>query len=282
MPQSTVLSLGFSPCPNDTFIFDALVHQKIDTEGLQFDYLLADVEELNRKAFKAELQVSKLSFHAFLYLSNQYRLLDSGAALGFGAGPLLVSKNHYSVSGLDCLKIAIPGHYTTANLLFSLAFPHVKNKMEVLYSDIEIAILNDTVDAGIIIHEGRFTYAEKGLQLIMDLGRFWEEYAQAPIPLGGICVRRDVPLETMLKLNRVLKRSIEYAYRNFDLQNRFIRGNAQELSEQVVKQHIDLYVNQYSISLQQKGREAVEKLFEKALETGLLSHKPDSIFVLQE
>src|SRR5690606_22112374 len=253
------LSLGFSPCPNDTFIFDALIHHKIDTEGLEFDVTYEDVESLNTKAFKNELAITKLSYHAYAYVMENYVLLDAGSALGFGVGPLLITKNPELVEQLSAidiggqpedlahpkpqfptLKIGIPGRYTTANFLLSLAFPGLTQKKEMLFSDIEQALLNDEIDLGLIIHENRFTYAEKGLHKVIDLGDYWEKETNTPIPLGGIVVQRSLPETTKHKLNRVLRRSVEYALANPKSGLDFIRSHAQEMSESVMYQHINL------------------------------------------
>ena len=188
-----LLTLGFSPCPNDTFIFDAMVHGKVDTEGLEFRYLLADVEELNQKAFLEELDVTKLSFNAFLRLAGKYVLLQSGAALGSNAGPLLVSRIPLTFADLMGKRIGIPGRNTTADLLLSIAAHQLNNKIEMIFSVIENAVLDGTIDAGLIIHEGRFTYQQKGLFKVADLGEFWETRTQSPIPLGGIVARRSYP-----------------------------------------------------------------------------------------
>ena len=168
------LTLGFSPCPNDTFIFDAMVHGRIDTEGLEFDYFLADVEELNRKAFASEVDVTKISYHAYAFVAQNYLILDSGSAVGYHNGPLLICKHDIGTSDLEEKRIAIPCKFTTANLLFSIAWPEVKNKTEYLFSDIENALLNEEVDAGLIIHETRFTYYKKGLHKLADMGEYWE------------------------------------------------------------------------------------------------------------
>jgi len=183
------LTLGFSPCPNDTFIFDAMVHGRIDTEGLEFDYFLADVEELNRKAFASEVDITKMSYHAYAYVADNYLILDSGSALGHKNGPLLISKRILQPSELAGARIAIPGKYTTANLLLSIAWPEALNKTEYLFSDIENALLNEEVDAGLIIHETRFTYYKKGLHKIADMGEYWEKLSGMPIPLGAIVIK---------------------------------------------------------------------------------------------
>jgi 1,4-dihydroxy-6-naphthoate synthase len=220
------LTLGFSPCPNDTFIFDAMVHGRIDTEGLEFEYFLADVEELNRKAIASEVDITKISYHAYAYVAQNYLILDSGSAIGYRNGPLLISKKDIGTSDLERRRIAIPGNYTTANLLLSIAWPDAKNKVEYLFSDIDEAILNDEVDAGLIIHETRFTYYKKGLHRLADLGEFWEQLTGLPIPLGAIVINRNIPEDIALKVNRILRKSLEYAYKDSFASYDFVAGNA--------------------------------------------------------
>lgn len=283
------LTLGFSPCPNDTFIFDALIHHKIDTEGLDFEVEFHDVETLNRKAFKTELDITKLSFHAFAYVADKYVLLDSGSALGFGVGPLLISKKELStfsfqlsasnLSPISNLKIGIPGKYTTANFLFSLAFPEAKNKTEMLFSDIENSLLTDKIDLGLIIHENRFTYQQKGLKKIIDLGEYWENLTGCPIPLGGIVIKRELPAEIKKKVNRVLKRSVEFALENPKSGIDFIKEHSQEMDEEVMYKHIGLYVNKFSVELGDEGRKAITILFETALEKGIIPNIAEDIFL---
>lgn len=277
--HNSPLSLGFSPCPNDCFIFDAMVHGKIDTEGLHFNVVMEDVETLNDLAFKQALDVTKLSFHAFAYVLKHYLLLDSGSALGNNCGPLLISKHNYEKSQVSELKIAIPGKYTTANLLLSLAFPDAKNKVEMIFSDIEDAVLSGKVDAGLIIHESRFTFESKGLVKIIDLGEFWEDLSKAPIPLGGIVVKRNLDEEIKQKINRVLKRSVQYAFANPSASLDFIKANAQEMSTDIMYKHIELYVNDFSLDLGQRGRGAIELLFEKARERKIISGITEPIFL---
>ena len=257
------LTLGFSTCPNDTFIFDAMVNGRIDTEGLHFTLHLADVEELNRLAFTSEIDISKVSYHAFAYLSDAYQLLTSGSALGFGNGPLLISKHKIYPDEVKELKIAIPGKYTTANLLLSLAYPHLNQKTEYLFSDIEEVILSGEADAGVIIHENRFTYQSKGLRKIVDLGELWEQENGLPIPLGGIIVKRKLPEDIRHKINRVLRRSVEYALQNPNDSLPFVRQHAQSMDESVMQSHIRLYVNDFSVDLGLKGREAIDTLYAK-------------------
>ncbi|TND04533.1 MAG: hypothetical protein FD123_3802 [Bacteroidetes bacterium] len=245
------LVLGFSPCPNDCFMFDAMIHGRIDTEGLSFDLCMDDVETLNRRAFAGEADITKLSYHAFAYCTDQYDLLDAGSALGRNCGPLLISKRDISPDEIRSgkLQIAIPGKYTTANFLLGLAFPEAANKTELVFSAIEDAVLNGKADAGLIIHENRFTYAARGLKKIIDLGEFWESATGLPIPLGGIAVRRSLPGETREKINRVLRKSVEFAFANRSASLPFVKTHAQEMSEEVMYKHIDLYVNNFSVSL---------------------------------
>jgi 1,4-dihydroxy-6-naphthoate synthase len=243
---------------------------------------MEDVETLNQKAFKGELDITKLSYHAYAYLTKVYHLLNAGSALGNNCGPLLICKNGNTSdlrSPLSHLKIAIPGKYTTANFLLSLAFPDAKNKTEMVFSEIEDAVLNGEADAGLIIHENRFTYQEKGLKKIMDLGEYWEELAKAPIPLGGIVIKRDLPDELKLKVDRVLRRSVEYAFAHPEASRDFVRAHAQEMSEEVMYRHIALYVNDFSVDLGTEGRRAVKLLFDKAVELGVIKKIEEEIFV---
>ncbi len=275
--QSSTLTIGFSPCPNDCFIFDALIHHKIDTEGLQFEAVMEDVEALNQKAFRGELDITKLSYHAYAYLTKKYQLLDAGSALGNNCGPILISRSDIKVT--DSTKIAIPGKYTTANFLLSLAFPEAKNKIELLFSEIEEAVLTGKVDAGLIIHENRFTYEQKGLKKIIDLGEYWEKLANAPIPLGGIVVNRNLPDELKQKVNRVVRKSVEYAFANTKSSLNFVKENAQEMSEEVMYKHIALYVNNYSVDLGTEGKRAIKLLFDKAQELGVINKIEEEIFL---
>lgn len=268
--MSNHLSIGFSPCPNDTFIFDAMVHGKIDTEGLTFDVYLGDVEDLNQKAFNKELDITKISYHAFGYLTDDYVLLDAGSAIGKGCGPLLICKPDTQHSTLNRLKIAIPGKYTTANFLLSIAHPEAQNKTELLFSEIENAVLNNDFDAGLIIHENRFTYQEKGLEKIIDLGEYWEQTTGALIPLGGIIIKRELPLETINKVNRILRKSIEYAFKNPNSPLNYMTENAQEMDINVMMQHVELYVNKYSIDLGKEGKDSITQMFNLAQEKGII------------
>ena len=277
--QKQRLRLGFSPCPNDCFIFDAMIHNKIDTEELQFEVVMEDVEALNQMAFRGELDISKLSYHAYAHLTKQYQLLNAGSALGDNCGPLLISKHGFKISDLNTATIAIPGKYTTANFLFSLAFPKVTNKIEMLFSDIEDAVLSGKVDAGLIIHENRFTFEQKGLKKIIDLGEYWETLTKAPIPLGGVVIKRNFPDELKQKVNKILRKSVEYAFANPDSSVNFVKANAQEMSEEVMYKHIDLYVTAYSIDLGLEGKRAVKLLFDKAQELGVMGKIEEDIFL---
>jgi 1,4-dihydroxy-6-naphthoate synthase len=294
LPRKTYnmkLTLGFSPCPNDTFIFDALIHHKIDTEGLEFEVFYDDVETLNQKAFRGELDITKLSYHAFAYVANQYVLLDSGSALGFGVGPLLISDFEISISDLQNNQIrnrkseirnpliGIPGKYTTANFLLGLAFPEATNKVELVFNDIEDAVLEGRVDVGLIIHENRFTYQDKGLKKIIDLGDYWEKQTGCAIPLGGIVANRNLSTDVQHKINRVLRRSVEYAFANPKSGLDFIRQHAQEMSEEVMYKHIELYVNKYSVELGEEGRKAIKLLFDTALEKGIIPEIKEELFL---
>ncbi|MEP7306514.1 MAG: 1,4-dihydroxy-6-naphthoate synthase [Acidobacteriota bacterium] len=275
------LSLGFSPCPNDCFMFDAMVHHRIDLEGLEFSVRMADVEALNKSAFAGEAAVTKLSYHAYAHCTHNYVLLDAGSALGRNCGPLLISRRAISEAEVAAggLRIAIPGKYTTANFLLGLAFPAARDKTELVFSAIEAALLDGQYDAGLIIHENRFTYGAKGLQKIVDLGEFWERETGAPIPLGGIVVDRSLPDDVKHAVNRVLRRSVEYAFAHREASLPFVREHAQEMSEDVMYRHIDLYVNEYSVDLGSEGKRAVETLFDRARATGLIPATSDVLFL---
>ncbi|KLT64522.1 menaquinone biosynthesis family protein [Pedobacter sp. BMA] len=280
------LTLGFSPCPNDTFIFDALIHHKIDTEGLEFEVFYDDVETLNQKALVGQLDITKLSFHAFAYVANQYALLDAGSALGFGVGPLLISHKYTAESLAEAinqdssnLKIGIPGKYTTANFLLGIAYPQLQNKQEMVFSEIESALLDDQIDLGLIIHENRFTYQDKGLTKIVDLGDYWEKLTGCAIPLGGIVINRKLNRDVQLKVNRLIRKSVEFAFANPKSGIDFIRRHAKAMDEAVMYKHIELYVNQYSIHLGEKGRQAVDTLFSLAQERKLIPAIQQDLYI---
>ncbi len=274
-----LLTLGFSPCPNDTFIFDAMLHHKIDTEGLDFQVIMEDVEALNQRAFRGELDITKLSYHAFAYCLSDYALLHSGSALGNNCGPLLIQRPDAPKLDENSI-IAIPGKYTTANFLLSLAYPTLTNKKELLFSEIENAILEKKVAAGLIIHENRFTYQARGLEKIIDCGEFWETLTGLPIPLGGIVIKRNTDPALQQKVNRVLRRSVEFALANPQQTLDFVRPHAQEMNETVMLQHIQLYVNDYTVDLGEKGRQAVQYLFDKAQVLGIVPKREEEIWII--
>lgn len=273
------LTLGFSPCPNDTFIFDAMVHNRIDTEGLTFDCIMEDVEALNHRAFRKELAITKLSYHAFAYVVDDYALLEAGSALGNGVGPLLIAKTEDVKNTINTSLIAIPGKFTTANFLCSLAFPEAQNKKELVFHEIEGAILRGDVAAGVIIHENRFTYQNHGLIKLMDLGEFWETTTGMPIPLGGIVVRRDLPMDIQQKVERVMRRSVQYAFANPEASADFVAQYAQEMEVAVRQKHIDLYVNHFTEGLGTVGRAAVTTLFEMAKTRSVIPNYTSQIFL---
>lgn len=272
------LSLGFSPCPNDTFIFDAMLHGRIDTEGLEFEVYMEDVEALNRRAFAGGIDVTKLSYHAFAWLIDRYALLDAGSALGNNCGPLLVARSPMDDSAIESARIAIPGKMTTANFLLGLAYPNAANRQETLFSDIEDAVLRGDADAGLIIHENRFTYQQKGLVKLLDLGEYWETTTGLPIPLGGIVVRRDLPTEIQQKMNRVMRRSVEYAFAHPGDVMPFVRQHAQAMDDAVMQAHIDLYVTNYTVDLGETGRNAVQEMFVIGREKGGIPHGTKNFF----
>lgn len=273
------LSLGFSPCPNDTFIFDAMIHGKIDTEGLNFEVIMADVEELNQRAFAGELAITKLSFHAFAHLLETYTLLDAGSALGRNCGPLLIARQDLSLAQINEGPIAIPGKFTTANFLLNLAYPTAQNKHELLFSAIEQAVIKEEVVAGLIIHENRFTYQQKGLIKIIDLGEYWESSTGMPIPLGGIVANRSLEPTLLEKINRVMQRSVAFALQNPKAGLSFIRQYAQEMEEKVMYAHIGLYVNDFTYDLGQEGKAAVQYLFDKAVALGQIPAPSFPVFL---
>jgi len=271
------LTLGYSPCPNDTFIFDALVNKKIDNEGLEFDTVLEDVETLNKWSFEKKLDITKLSYPAFFQNLDKYVLLNSGAALGKGVGPILISNKEPGIMNVEEMTIALPGENTTANLLFSFAYPDVKNKTFMRFDKIEDFVLNDSTKAspaggglvgaaalGVIIHENRFTYQQKGLHKVTDLGEYWEEKMNAPIPLGGIAVKRSIDKEISLKIDKLIRKSIEFAFSHYPLITEYVKQHSQEMSEDVMRQHIELYVNNFSIDLGYDGKQAIETLYKIA------------------
>lgn len=256
------MRLSFSTCPNDTFIFHAMLHGKVDTEGLAFDVHLADVEELNRAAFTGEAEATKLSYAAYACVAHSYSILDAGSALGRGNGPLLVAKTVQPLT--KEARVAIPGEYTTAAFLLQLIFPHLSRLSEALFSAIPQEILQGSVDAGVLIHESRFTYRQQGLRLLADLGQEWEKRTGLPVPLGCICVRTSMDGDRQQAFGRTLRRSVDYALQNPRESRTFVRHYARELSDEVIDRHIAMFVNRYTQNLGSEGRKAVSALFERA------------------
>jgi 1,4-dihydroxy-6-naphthoate synthase len=255
-------TLGFSPCPNDTFIFDALVNNKIDTGDFNFKVQLEDVETLNEMAKNEVLDFTKISYGVLPLVAEKYKVFNSGSALGKGVGPLLISQKPVDAADVEKYTIAIPGENTTAHLLFSLAYPNAKNKVFKRYDEIENAVLASNNMLGVIIHENRFTYMEKGLHKIIDLGNFWEEKTSFPIPLGGIVGKRSIDEKTMMQVDALIKESMEYAFENYPLITDYVKAHSQEMEEEVMKKHIDLYVNKFSINLGAEGRNAIQQFME--------------------
>ncbi|MGB4845601.1 MAG: 1,4-dihydroxy-6-naphthoate synthase [Ferruginibacter sp.] len=281
------LTLGFSPCPNDTFIFDALVNNKIDTGDLSFEAVMEDVETLNRWAIEGRLDITKLSYGVLPLVLDEYVVLNSGSALGSGVGPLLISNRpagqagmEENTRGVEKQQIAIPGEHTTAHLLFSMAYPNAKNKIFMRYDEIESFVLEGK-GLGVIIHENRFTYTAKGLHKIIDLGDYWEKETNKPIPLGGIVIKRSVATEISLRTDLLIRKSIEHAFDNhYPAITEFVKSNSQEMNEDVMLKHINLYVNKYSIDLGIAGKEAILNLLNiYKTENKADSYKAKTIFL---
>jgi len=275
-------TLGFSPCPNDTFIFEALINKKIDTEGFEFEVELQDVETLNKWALEGKLDISKLSFPAFFKSLENYTLLNTGSALGKGVGPLLITDSNHELSldEINQASIALPGANTTANLLFSYAYPEAKEKTFMLFSAIENALINKQVDLGVIIHENRFTYQQKGLYKVMDLGEYWEEKMELPIPLGGIAINQTIKRSIALKIEELIRKSLEYAFQNYPSITDYVKQHSQEMSEDVMRQHINLYVNNYSLDLGEEGKLAIETLYEVYNEVNEIENEDESVLFI--
>ena len=245
------LSLGFSPCPNDTFIFDALINQKIDTGDIDFEVCMEDIETLNKWALEGKLDITKLSFPAFFQSAENYLLLHSGAALGKGVGPVLVSASSGALTTEEVNQrtIVLPGENTTAHFLFRFAYPEAAKKTFMRFDEIENHVLENPGDLGVIIHESRFTYEEKGLYKVKDLGAHWEAQINAPVPLGGIAINQSVKRSVALRANKLIQSSVEFAFNNYPLIPPFVKEHSQSMNEDVMRKHIHLYVNQYSIEL---------------------------------
>jgi 1,4-dihydroxy-6-naphthoate synthase len=274
------LTLGFSPCPNDTFIFDALVNKKIDTGDLTFQPVLEDVQTLNEWALQGRLAITKISYGVLPLLLDKYIVLNAGGALGKGVGPLLITKQaHTNDTAVNNMTIAIPGEHTTAHMLFSLAYPQATKKKFMLFSAIEDAVLNGEVDAGVIIHENRFTYQQKGLHKLVDLGEYWERQTGNPIPLGGIVMKKMFDNALQQKVDTLIKQSLEYAFKNYPLITDYVKQHSQEMSESVMRQHIDLYVNNYSLQLGPDGKAAVHTFLDIYERLKKVSVQKDIIFL---
>lgn len=273
------LSIAYSPCPNDTYIFDALAHRKISIEDLSFECFLADVEELNRAAQIATYDISKISIAAYPSIADKYQILNSGSALGKNNGPLLISKKPFTTKDINSLHIAIPGIHTTANMLLSIAFPNAKNKTPMLFSDIENAVLKGEVDAGLIIHESRFTYQAKGLKKVVDLGEYWQETFDMPVPLGCIVVKRNLDNEVKKSIDNIIYRSLDFANKNKHSSQAYIKEHAQNMEDDTIAKHIGLYVNDFSLSLGQKGKDAILFMLKEGEKAGLLNPIRDDIFI---
>lgn len=273
------IRLGFSTCPNDTFMFDALVNNRIDRSGLEVEVTMADIEQLNKMIMAGELDISKISFAVYPAVADRFLVMNAGSAVGYQNGPLIVSRHKIYPDELPDVHIAIPGIHTTANHLLAILFPPVKKKTEYLFSDIEEAVMSNEVDAGLIIHETRFTYQKKGLRKVADLGEKWEETFNVPVPLGGIIIRRDLSPDVITKADRLMRQSVEYAMANPEASEAFIKQHAQDLTSDVVNRHIDLYVNDFSVDLGEKGRKAITFFFEKGKEKGLFDYGDRDVFV---
>lgn len=273
-----LLTVGYSPCPNDTFLFHALVHGLVGDPKVRWEPHLHDVETLNEMALHGKLPVTKLSFHGYAHCWERYQLLRAGSALGFGCGPLLITRPGLEATPPEAMRIAVPGRLTTAHFLLMLAYPDAKDKHFMVFSDIERAVLDGRVDAGVIIHENRFTYAEKGLALIRDLGAWWESHTGAPIPLGGIAVRRDLDEDLKRSIGRDLAASVRYAWSQPTASADYVACHAQEMDTEVMHQHIALYVNTFTEDIGTLGQAAVERMYQEAFSKGLLSSLPQDIF----
>ena len=273
------LTLGFSPCPNDTFIFDALVNKKIDTKGIEFEVKYADVEQLNQWATEGKLDITKLSFHAYAYCMQNYVLLNSGSALGNNCGPMLIAKHPLQKEDIVTSTIAIPGKMTTANFLLGILYPKARSKKEVIFSGIEGAVTDGSVDMGLIIHENRFTYERKGLFKVTDLGEEWETKTNSPIPLGGIFIKRDLDTELQHTADALIRESIEYAFANPESSREYVKQHSQEMEDSVIAQHINLYVNKYSVNLGVEGRNAIETMFAIGQTNGVIPPTNYPLFI---
>ncbi len=273
-----ILSLGYSPCPNDTFIFYGLVQGRIPLSGLTFRERLEDVETLNFLAGSGRLDVTKISFHAFGHLRGDYALLRTGGALGRGCGPLVVGRRSLSPGELSRCRIAIPGRQTTAGLLLQLYGIGGGHTVVMPYDGILAAVREGLVDAGLIIHESRFTYQDHGLICLLDLGRWWQEKTGLPLPLGGILARRSLGAPLIGAIEQAVGDSAAYARRHSEETRAYIRQHAQELDDEVIDRHIALYVNEFSLDLGSEGEAAVRELLARAEERKLIPPHAGPLF----
>ncbi|GAB4449497.1 MAG: 1,4-dihydroxy-6-naphthoate synthase [Bacteroidales bacterium] len=275
--------IGLSPCPNDTFMFDAWVNSKIDLPSEHtFDFYFADIKSLNQLASNNEPDVTKISVFAAGQLINEYELLTSGAAIGYKNGPIIISKRKIYPDEIPYAKIGIPGFNTTANLLLQLFYKPFQVPKEYFFNEIEESVLSNEIDAGVIIHETRFTYQKKGLKKIIDLGEKWESVYSFPLPLGVIAVKRSLPKEVKKIINSLMSQSVRYATLYPEQSVEFIKQHAQETADDVIKQHIQLYVNDSSIEINQKGKEAIKKMFDEGVRLHLLPQSTLNIFIDEE
>jgi 1,4-dihydroxy-6-naphthoate synthase len=281
------LTLGFSPCPNDTFIFDALVNNKIDAGDLGFEVVMEDVQTLNEMAIDGKLDITKISYGSLPLILDQYVVLSSGSALGKGVGPLLIAPFELPAPAVRQCLIAIPGKHTTAHVLFSLAYPDATNKVFLRYDEIENFVLSNkgsleniqSVKLGVIIHENRFTYQNKGLVKQTDLGNFWETETKLPVPLGGIVANRKLPEDVKQKVQSLIRQSVGHSYANGKELSNFVKDNAQEMSAEVMQMHIDLYVNNFTIDLGEDGKKAVRKFLQVHSSVNKIPFEEENIFL---
>lgn len=272
------LTIGISPCPNDTFIFDAIYNHRIDLKGIHFNFVIEDVESLNKHALEGHVDITKLSYSAFARITHQYQMLNSGGALGNGCGPLLLANKKNTLIEATSV-VGIPGINTTANFMLSMAYPELNHKKEILFSDIEQMLLDEKIDFGLLIHEGRFTYNKERLTLIKDLGEFWEEQTSSPIPLGGIAIKRNLNENVKSLVDEIIKESILFAFENKEESKSFIKQYAQEMEDEIIKAHIDLYVNEYTVESGEIGRKGVYLLLQKMQFVGLIDDFVEPIFI---
>lgn len=260
------LTMGYSPCPNDTYIFHGLASGAVDWPG-GLDVTLADVEELNGMAARGELDVVKVSVAAAANILDEYVLLRAGGAMGYGAGPILVAGEPCGIAELDGKRVAIPGRRTTANLLFGLCCREIGvfvERVEMVFDEVMPAVEADDVSAGVVIHEGRFTYEERGLVRVLDLGAWWEEHTGLPIPLGAIAIRRSLGAETARVMNEAIRQSLLHARNSPDAGWDYIKSHAQEMDDAVIRTHIETFVTDYSLDVGDAGVRAVTRLFNEA------------------